>query len=405
MQRPDREQMLAAYNALPGDKKTTIQQASDELGIPRKTLSSWLRGYGAPVVNTNGEALMLKRMKELERELVKEKEARLSEHIVRNEIIKLAAFDPTPPSWVVKQVVTRGKSPGVPQLMLSDWHYGEVVDPLQVNGVNKFNLKIADARAHQIIERSIHLLTKYMTPANYPGVVVNLGGDMVSGDIHEELSATNDAEIMPTVMHIVNTLIWCINQMADAFGLVLVNCVTGNHGRNTKKIRAKGRNHTSFDWLIYAILAKHFENDKRVKFNIAGGSDLHFNVFAHRYCLTHGDQFYGGDGIIGHIGPVTRGRQKKLSRDASVGVVWDTMIHGHFHQYTPGDKIIGNGSLVGAGEYSMAGNFSFELPRQALWITHPKYGITYHIPVYASTDDELKRVKGGANWTSWIEQK
>lgn len=396
--------------ALPAVKKATIQLASEVLSVPRKTLSGYLNAAGLgnkaepKELNAQGEKVLLKRLKELERELLKEKEARLSEDIVRGEIIKLAAFDPTPPAWTIKQASGR-KSPGVPQLLLSDWHYGEVVDPQQVNGVNKFNLKIADARAHQIIERTILLLTKYMTPATYPGIVVDLGGDMVSGDIHEELSATNDAEIMPTVMHIVETLIWCIKALADAFGVVLVNCVTGNHGRNTKKIRAKGRNHTSFDWLIYAILAKHFENDKRIKFNIATGSDLLFKVYDHGYCLTHGDQFYGGDGIIGHLGPVTRGRQKKLSRDVAVGHVWDTMIHGHYHCYRPGDTIIGNGSLVGYGEYAAAGNFGFELPRQALWVTHAKYGITYHIPVYANTDDELARVSGGANWTSWIEQK
>ncbi|MGZ5650715.1 MAG: helix-turn-helix domain-containing protein, partial [Usitatibacter sp.] len=126
MQRSDRDEMLAAYHALPAAKKTTIQQASDVLGVPRKTLSSWLRGRGEKPgveLNKTGEAVLLKRLKELERELVKEKEARLSEEIVRGEIIKLAAFDPTPPSWVIKPVGSR-KSPGVPQLLLSDWHYG-----------------------------------------------------------------------------------------------------------------------------------------------------------------------------------------------------------------------------------------------------------------------------------------
>jgi hypothetical protein len=412
MQRSTSKELLAAYNALPDNLKTTIQLAADTIGCPRKTLSDQLaaarkageRKEEKQQLNSTGEAILQRRVKELERELAREKESRLSEEIVRGHIIRLAAFDPTPPDWIIKPA-SGVKSPGVPVTMLSDWHYGEVVDPLQVNGVNKFNLKIADARAQKLIERTIQLLNQYMTPANYPGIVACLGGDMVSGDIHEELSATNDAEIMPTVMHLVNTLIWCIKALAEAFGSVLVPCVTGNHGRNTKKIRAKGRNHTSFDWLIYAILAKHFEGDKRVRFLIAGGADLHFNVYGHRYLLTHGDQFYGGDGQVGHIGPVKRGRLKKLSRDSAVNMPWDTMIYGHFHTYTPGDKEIGNGSLVGLGEYSAFGNFGYEPPRQALWITHPKYGITYHIPVYAGTDDELKKNGVTSDWCSWRETK
>src|ERR1700734_748960 len=45
------------------------------------------------------------------------------------------------PDWVVKPSVT-ADAPGVPGLMLSDLHWGEVVKPSQVNGVNEFNLAI-----------------------------------------------------------------------------------------------------------------------------------------------------------------------------------------------------------------------------------------------------------------------
>ena len=33
------------------------------------------------------------------------------------------------------------KSPGVPTLFLTDLHYGEVVDPAQVGGVNSYNVE------------------------------------------------------------------------------------------------------------------------------------------------------------------------------------------------------------------------------------------------------------------------
>jgi hypothetical protein len=52
---------------------------------------------------------------------------------------------------------------------------------------------------------------------------------------------------------------------------VFVPCVTGNYGRNTLKIRAKGRNFTYFDWLIYQFLAKLFAHDARVQFAIPDG--------------------------------------------------------------------------------------------------------------------------------------
>ena len=60
--------------------------------------------------------------------------------------------------------------------------------------------------------------------------------------------ATNEREIMPTLLDVHGLLIWCIETLAKEFGRVFVPCVTGNHGRNTHKIRAKGRNFTNFDW-------------------------------------------------------------------------------------------------------------------------------------------------------------
>jgi hypothetical protein len=106
--------------------------------------------------------------------------------------------------------------------------------------------------------------------------------------------------------------------------------------------------------------------------------------------------------MIGHIGPVKRGQRKKLSRNSEIGMEFDTMIHGHFHTYSPGDRIVGNGSLVGFGEYSQSENFEFEPPRQALWIVNPDHGITFHMPVYV---DEAKTQEEKRIWVSWMEAK
>jgi hypothetical protein len=225
---------------------------------------------------------------------------------------------------------------------------------------------------------------------------------MVSGDIHEELSATNEREIMPVVLDLYGTLVWCITKLADHFGKVFVPCVSGNHGRNTHKIRAKGRNFTSFDWLVYQFLQKHFEEDSRVQFLIPDGSDAHFSLFNTKYLLTHGDQFRGGDGMIGHIGPVMRGDHKKRSRNGQIDLEYDTLLVGHFHTYINTHKMVTNGSLIGYNEYSYSGNFSFEPPRQALWITHPDHGITFSLPVRV---DKHSKATVSASWVSWTDSQ
>jgi hypothetical protein len=285
-----------------------------------------------------------------------------------------------PPAWLAAPLA-KPSSPGVPTLFLSDLHWGEVVHKSQIGGVNSYNLSIARDRMQYTVETAIHLL-RILDPAmDYPGIVVPLGGDMISGNIHDELTATNELNTMPTVLDLYDNLVGAIKLLADTFGNVRLPCVSGNHGRDTKKIWSKDRHHTSFDWLLYQFLAKHFKDDKRISFFIPDGSDALYKVYDTRYNLTHGDQFRGGDSIIGPIGPLTRGNQKKQARNQAIGQEFDLMICGHWHQFIHLERLIVNGSLKGYDEYAYQGNFGFEPPRQGLWITHPRYGITYRMPV------------------------
>lgn len=273
-------------------------------------------------------------------------------------------------------------SPGIPVLLLSDLHWGEVVDPQQIGGVNKFNLTIAQKRLKHTVHTAVELCRILDSNMRYDGIVVPLAGDNCSGDIHEELQATNELPTIPTILDLATHLEAAIGMLADVFGKVYLPCVTGNHGRNTRKVWAKDRTRTSFDWLLYKLLQRAFQNDERVTLSIADGPDQPFTVNGRRYLLTHGDRLgSGGDGMIGFLGPVTRGDHKRRTRQQQVGQPYDTMICGHWHQYVHTQRLIVNGSLKGYDEYAYTEAFPFEQPQQALWIVHPKHGETYRMPV------------------------
>lgn len=299
------------------------------------------------------------------------------------------------PKWI-ESPLAKSASPGVPTLFLSDLHWGEVVHPSQIGGVNSYNLAIARSRMNATVETAIRLLSILDSEMDYPGIVVPLGGDMISGNIHDELQATNELNTMPTVLDLYDHLTGAIKRLADTFGKVFLPCVSGNHGRDTKKIWSKDRNHTSFDWLLYQFLAKHFKDDPRIVFFIPDGSDALYRVHNIRYLLTHGDQFRGGDSIIGPLGPLTRGNQKKQARNQAVDMEYDVMICGHWHQYIQLERLIVNGSMKGYDEYAAQANFGFEPPRQGLWITHPRYGITYRMPVLC----EQPKPRGKTPWVA-----
>lgn len=337
------------------------------------------------------------KVKQLEKELKEARRESADAQLVKAAIgvldQKINELDP--PRWTLAPA--KASSPGVPTLFGSDWHWGEVVEPSQIGGVNRYNSAIAKKRLRYTIETTIRLCQILSPTMDYPGIVFALGGDMQSGNIHEELQATNDLNTMDTLLDLYDNTVPAINLLANEFGHVFLPCVGGNHGRDTKKTWAKDRNFTSFDWVLYQFLARHFKNDKRVTFFIPDGPDALFRVYNWRYLLTHGDQFRGGDGIIGPLGPITRGDHKKRSRNAQVGQAYDTIMMGHFHQWMSLRRLIVNGSLKGYDEYAFVNNFGFEEPQQGLWITHPRHNLTFSAPV--------KCERGAAPPTeqSWVE--
>ncbi len=310
-------------------------------------------------------------------------------------VLALKTAELTPPDWIVHPSAKQS-DPGVPTLMLSDWHGGEHVFPAQVNGVNEYTVAIMRERATVLIDSTVHLLQIISPQMRYPGIVLPLAGDMISGNIHEELSATNELNSMPAVLELFEILSGIIATLADVFRNVFLPCVGGNHGRDTHKIWNKDRHHTSFDWLLYQFLARRFANDKRVTFYIPDSTGAYYRVYDHAYWLVHGDGFRGGDGMIGCLGPILRGDHKTRSRNAQIDQVYDTMIMGHWHQYIHHGRVIVNGSLKGYDEYAFNAGFGFEQPQQALWLTHPKYGITYRMPVYVDS----KQAPAKTEWVS-----
>lgn len=384
----DKRELQAAADAVV--THGTIIGAAKALGLPRETLASRLQAADRQGIKPSNLTDPKQRIAQLEKDLKaasrEQADTAAIKGLIGTSLLKLDELKM--PAWVVKP--TNPLSPGVPTLQLSDFHWGERVFPKQVNNVNSFDIATARDRLRYCVETAIHLCRILDRDMRYPGIVVPLGGDMVSGAIHEELRASNEIPTMPTVLDLVDNLVPAIRTLADTFGAVFLPCVSGNHGRDTMKIYAKGRNHTSFDWLLYQFLARALQSDKRVTFYIPEGSDAHYRVYNHKYLLTHGDQFRGGDGMIGCLGPIMRGDHKKRGRSAQIGMEYDTMVIGHWHQRIALSKLIVNSCLKGYDEYAFTNNFSFEQPSQNMWITNPRYGITYSMPVYVDPGHKVK---------------
>lgn len=294
----------------------------------------------------------------------------------------------------------RTDAPGTPMLFLSDLHYGEFVDAEQVWGSNEFDREICRARIRRTIETAANLLMKNFSRPDYPGIVLVLGGDLISGSLHDDQMATDEVAPLVQALEISKILADAVAFLAEQFGKVSVYCVPGNHGRTTRKPRAKFYAHNNLDWLACRMLVDHCAGLKGVDIAAPPVRDLNFAVAGHRYRLTHGDQFRGGDGIIGCIGPVLRGdTRKRLTASLMPGQpeAYDTMLCGHFHTLLMLPRLIVNGAIKGFDEFALSINVTWEPPQQAMWTVHPRYGHNWYMPIYSDrtykAHPEPKRAK------------
>ena len=184
-----------------------------------------------------------------------------------------------------------------------------------------------------------------------------------------------------SVLHWSDHLAAGLKLLADEFGKVHVPVVVGNHGRRTRKPRAKLRARDNFDWFLGHILARAFQHDKRVTFSVGDAPDAIVPAYGHRVCITHGDQARGGSGIAGLWSPIMRLDARKRQRASSIQQPYDLLVMGHWHTLTFGPAFIVNGSLKGYDEYAATENFGFEPPAQALWLMTPEHGRTWTAPI------------------------
>jgi transposase-like protein len=298
---------------------------------------------------------------------------------------KVSAMPIDPPRWTA-QPERMGDAAGLPVLMLTDWHIGETVVPAEVAHRNVFSAEIAEERAERVIKRAIALAAKHVDKAR--GGVVFLGGDFVSGWLHEELIRGDYCSPLQAVAWCVSRLTHALRTLRDAWGRLFVVGVSGNHGRLTRRPPGAGHSHQAFDWLIYVLVAEALrerpEDRRTIEISVPDAGEQIVPVAGTRYHLMHGHQLgvKGGDGIIGALGPITRGAVKVGGANRSLGQDADILVIGHYHTTLWLPRAIVGGTLRGYSAWDRTQRYGWEPASQLLWFSHPRWGANSPIRVF-----------------------
>jgi hypothetical protein len=262
--------------------------------------------------------------------------------------------------------------------LASDWHVEEVVRGESVNGLNEFNLGIAEKRIAKFFDG-----IKRLTEIEREGVEINtlilwLGGDFMSGYIHEELQESNELSPVQTIVWLRDRMLAGIQELQDkgGFNRIVVPCCYGNHGRTTRKPRFSTGAANSNEWLLYQILAKHLPS---VEWHIAEGYHTYVEVFGKMLRFHHGDGLQYQGGIGGLTIPV-----EKAIASWNKGKVADLDCFGHWHQYQQNPKWCSNGSLIGYNAFALQIKAAYEPPQQTFFLLDSKRGRTVTAPITLS---------------------
>jgi len=286
------------------------------------------------------------------------------------------------PTWIYEPKADK-RSHAVGILHTSDRHIGERVDPKEINGWNEYNLAIAQDRIRRHVETACQKLREWTDDTTLDGVIYTMGGDEISGDIHDELIATNELTSLGQVQEAVRLHVESLNMVLKEFGRVHVMAVPGNHGRTTKKSTAKKYGALSYDVMIAKLVAEKFQDAPGLTFDIADGPDVVQQVYGRNIVLTHGDKIGtgGGQGFAGPELPMLRGSHKLRQSYASVGMVIDLILGGHFHTSANLRGSLFNGSVVGYSEFAQQIRAPMDEPKQWVALYRSKWGLSERLDV------------------------
>lgn len=257
-------------------------------------------------------------------------------------------------------------------IQASDWHVEERVDTKTIAGCNNcYTPEIARKRSEQFFQRSLILVNAQRTLTNIKTLCLHIGGDIITGYIHEELKQTNWLSPTKAVLLGHELLSNGIRYLLDKgeFENIIIVCNFGNHGRTTDKKQISNAADNSFEWLMYTYLAKEWHHEKRVKFHIAEGYHIYIRLGNTLCRFHHGDNVDYGGGVGGISIPLNKAVNE-----------WNKIQHAdldficHFHQCRDFGNIICNGSLIGYNAFALSIKAPYEPPRQSFTLIDAKRG-------------------------------
>jgi len=290
----------------------------------------------------------------------------------------IVPIDPLP--LIYTPSFEKGSSPVEAVVQITDGHMGAVQEADEVEGFNEFDPVICRSRQLDYINRFCKHTDRKRLSHDINTCHAIVTGDLISGDIHQELQVTNAFPVTVQVVEAAKVLSEQLTILCQNFESVVVHFIgADNHGRLTKKPQAKQEGYNSLNYLVGVLAQAYVKKFPNLEFNIYPMHEKVVTCLNRNYLITHGHSIRAWMGIPWYsverkVGKEAQARMQLIMdqklKMSEVG--FNKFIFGHFH--TPIDTIMYScsGSVQGTDAYDHAAG-RYAPPSQSAWYIHPKY--------------------------------
>lgn len=262
-------------------------------------------------------------------------------------------------------------------LLFSDTHASETVKAEETLGMNVYDWDVMLARMARLQDALLSHKEHQAAPVDV--LHVWMLGDMLSGDIHDELAQTNDRPGAQAAVDFGHETARWLEEFVPHFKEIRVVGVPGNHPRATRKPQAK-QAHNNGDWISYKVTEALLRDHPSIRFDFPRAAFATTMVCEKwRTLLLHGD---GVRSTMPGVpwGGVVRRVTTLEQQFAKSGQPLSYVCLGHFHTANAldgvGVKTFLNGSVKGLDEFSLKQFGSGRPPSQVLLTFTKKFGVT-----------------------------
>ena len=276
-------------------------------------------------------------------------------------------------------------------LVLSDSHADQQILSGRVQGLEEYNFNVACKRGERIVDVTTSHLLENMKNYSFKTLYVFGVGDYVSGEIHGAKEHSQWKNSIKNSMATGELFAQMLAELAQKFSKIVFISVSGNHGRFSQKKDYRGAQE-NWDYLVGMHVKTRLQSlieNGSLDVVIPDAWSTVVNIEGWNFVLGHGDDIKSFSGLPFY--GIERKTRRLMSVNAVNGIVPHYFVMGHFHQktslaHTMGEIFI-NGAWNATDEFALESLGAYTEPSQLLMGVHPKYGVSWRMPIRLRTDN------------------